>query len=254
MGKLSDWTAGFRAAWELLIDLPLPGGGIRSSGRSPAPVEILVWFPLLGAAAGAVVALIEAAGSGIFNHTAGMMAAVAVGLLFCELKDSGRGSLLLASFIAALGAGAGRRGALEEMESTREALNDPLAALICLVQFLFKAALLGALAIHGVLWWMAAVFAGEFLFQGVLLLRTRPEAPEYRSARTALWTAGIVVGGIMLPAFPAAVAVTAALLYIGSGECGKLISGMDKGRSADGITLTGTVAEIVFMLIGLLLL
>ena len=253
-----DCLCGFAAAWEMLVDVPLPAklrGLCR--GRKPSGLELAAGFVLVGLLAGIVLALAgrilslswinRYAASGIFA-----LAAVAV----CEVKDSLRGSKLLVSALCGLFAGRDWRTSLACASADDGSFDRTcgcIAALTILGAELFSFALLFG---GGASLWSVAVLTGGFTSQMFFAALPGPDGSPYLVLRPAdrrkMWILPALVTLGMILRFPVA---GIASPVIAGGLCAFIrrdftLTGTP--MTPDVITLCGKLAELVLLLCGLL--
>ena len=253
-----DCLCGFAAAWEMLVDVPLPAklrGLCR--GRKPSGLELAAGFVLVGLLAGIVLALAgrilslswinRYAASGIFA-----LAAVAV----CDGKDSFRGLKLLVSALSGLFAGRNWHDSLACASADDGSFDKTcgcIAALAILAVELFSFALLFR---GGACLWSVAVLTGGCSSQMFFALLPGADGSPFLTLspddRRKMWILPALAALWMIFRFPVA---GIASCVIAGGLCAMIrrdfvLTGTP--MTPDVITLGGKLAEIVLLLCGLL--
>ncbi len=244
----------FAATWEMTMDPSLPGM-LRPRGRRFAPRAYC--FPLLGALLGGVVALCGAIVSAAFNPVAGAFIFALLGTAFWELKDSGRESALLFSFLARRFRGDDSGEALAKMSSSWNIFQTPPASMLLMAMELLRFSLLFSLSFYGAALWLWVIVTGVFTVQGYLALCPQrggnpPLVVGNIDDRNRMWIAFAVAVLLVLWNFPmgALVAVLAVVLaarwlaHAADEELG--------GVTPDFVTLAGGVAGYLLLLVGIL--
>ncbi len=257
MIKPHVWFRGALAAWGMVIDFPLPGALRKYTVRAVPGNWVLAGFPLVGAAAGAVIALAAWLFSGVLNPVAGSLFFALAGLLFLDLKDFGRGIGLLTSFFELKARGIPVVEALPELDPDVSRIGQPSAVVLLAVLEILKLALLFLLSFYGAKLWLAAVLAGSFSLQGLLAalpvrLSGRPllVLPGKNGRREFLATA-LALAVVWFVFFPLATLAAVLILYWLSGALGRAFDRIYGGVTADFITLSGVLAELLLLLIGI---
>ena len=262
MAAIEKLYRGVLAAWEMLIDAPPPEMlrnvvAERSKRAVPVPFR-LAGFPLLGVVFGLLLALAGSFLIRVFHPAGGALAFAVVALLLLEWKDGGRSLGLSASALTQRWRGVPWDETLERMNPDLNALTSPLSAAILTLLEIVKAAMLFLICFGHANSWLVIVLAGGFAVQGALaglpeLGSGHPllEIPERCRRRALGWT----VGGICVVwmfFFPFG-ALIAGLAIWG------MIVGFSRyfdrnfgGISAEMITLAGSAAEFLLLLIGVL--
>lgn len=250
------WLRSFAAAWELLLDFPLPSFGKRR--REPAPFAVLCFFPVIGALAGVLVALLGAFAAGISNRIAGALLFGALALAFSELKDSGRGTSMLCTWLLARLRGQSLVAVLPHLQASRDVYADPTAQMVLLMVLAVRFLLFFLLGFWGARFWFAGVLIASFALQGDLatcggrdgaapLLAVTPKERRYH------WIlAAVLLAALMLPGFPLAAVATGAGTWILAGAYARMMERECGGMEPDAITMAGTLTEWLALVIGIL--
>lgn len=255
---LKTLFGGTVAAWEMLIDLPVPSF-CRRLFYSPciSPSALAAGFTVVGFLIGLFIALI----GGILNiswlnrYVAAALFAVAA-VIISEILDSGRGLRLLISGVSLRLGGAGwidsvlrardRDGSFEKSTGSVAAMTVILAEIVCF----------GMLAYYRSALWCVAVFTGTFVIQMLFatLDRGYGEVPyiniEPEKMRD-IWKLPAVIGVLTVLIFPAA-GIVASAIVAGLGQMihkNFVLTGTPV--TADVITLCGKITQLVLLLCGL---
>ena len=258
-----SWFRPFEVAWEMLLDFPrLPPLPKRKRRRAVSDAASLFWFPVIGALAGAVPALLGLFASGISNRIAGALVFGALSLAFLEMKDSGRGSSMLSALLLARLRGQNFSAVFPHLHANRDIYADPTAQMILLLLLAARFLLLFLLGFCRAPLWFAAVMIASFTLQGDLA--TNPgvggEAPllavEPRD-RGILWVLAAVLMALlmallMLPLFPIAAVALCGATYILAGSISRKLLRDCGGVDPDAITLAGHLTEWIALFVGIL--
>ena len=171
------------AAWEKLIDFPLPGK-LQNLVPSEKSTEFeLASFPLLGWLAGAVISGCAVLVSWIFNTYVGAFIFALLAWLFMTLRDSGRGDGAVTVLVASR---------LPE-DSIPWRIVVPVAAEI------LKFALLMMIFCRGNAMILAVILGGAFAMEAILAADAEFDPPlldNSSEAKNKLWIMLGVLGGI----------------------------------------------------------
>ncbi len=248
------------AAWELLIDLPLPQGlaEYRKNGYA-WPQMTLLAMPVIGLITALLLELFGAACGAVFGHTgASLLFALAV-TIFLELKDSGRGTGLTVLMVSALANKVKPFAVLPQLRAPHlNTLSGALPVLSLVVIELFKLGTLFMLFHNGAMIYLTTVLVLVFTAEGFLMT-----LPDLDSGKPFLavpdkelmpvWFVAIFIVLFVALRFPAAVllGIGAAFLFalVLRNCCDKLYG----GATAEIVTLAGSITELLLLFIGLLL-
>ena len=261
MAAIEKLYRGMLAAWEMLIDAPPPevlrGVAERSKGGVSAAFR-LAGFPLLGLMFGVLLGLAGSFLVRVFHPAGGALAFAVVALLLLEWKDGGRSLGLTTSVLTLRRRGLAWDEALERMNPDLNALTSPLSAAVLTLLEIVKAAMLFLVCFGHANAWLVIVLAGGFAVQGALAGLPeegsgRPflEISEGSRNRVLGWVVGVICV-VWMCFFPFG-ALMAGLAIWG------MIVGFSRyfdrnfgGVSAEMITLAGSAAEFLLLLIGIL--
>ena len=238
-------------AWRILTDLPLPQALCRDGSRPAAGMPVLVWFPLLGALCGAVIATAGWLFTAVSNRYAGAALFAAAGLLFMLFKDSGRALTLLVSWLINLLEGRPFAEALDAASSERKVFEHhfgvPLAALLACG----AALMLFMIGLHGGKGILIPLFAGAFATQGEFAAALDPAAggiadPE-RIGRRIMWIVTVIAALAALPFFPTATAFGALAVCLINLTLKEYMLRKLPKLCADTVTWTGGATETLLL-------
>ena len=260
MKKISvPWLDGTVAAWDMLIDIQVPGF-IRKLCRKKnvSTLELAQGFVIIGILTGVVLAIFSAllSVSWINRYVAAGLFAVTASVV-CEIKDSGRGLRLLISAISRKLSGNGWIDSVLDASNRDGSFEKSSGSISALLISFTQIACFGLLSYYRAAWWSVAVFTGAFTIQMLFatLPRTLGEEPYLKiapSQRLKMWLLPALTGLVMIFFFPAAGIVAAALV----GGLGQIIhkNFLLTGTpvSADVITLSGKLTEIILLLCGII--
>ena len=247
------------AAWEMLVDYPVPGF-IRKccANRNVTHLELAVGFVAVGILFGVFLALVSGllSVSWINRYVAAGIFAVAAAAV-CETKDSGRGMRLLISAVSRKLSGDGWIDSVLDASSRDGSFEKSSGSISALLISFLETGCFALLAYYRAAWWCVAVFAGAFTIQMLLatLPRTFGDDPYLKIAPAQwmkMWILPAVTGLVMIFFFPAAGIVAAVLI----GGLGQMIHKnfllTETPVTADVITLSGKITEIVLLLCGII--
>ena len=244
-------------AWEMLMDIAIPESVRRlCANKSVSYLEIAVGCVICGILCGLTLSLL----SGLLNlswlnpYVAGGLFAV-LAAAFCEYKDSGRGLKLLVSAISRRCSGDGWVDSVLEASSADHALEKTTGGLAALLILLLELCCFGLLAYYGASLWCVVVFAGAFTIQ--MLFATLPRGMGYEpfvkvssERRLKIWILPVLAAVFSFFFFPAATLVAAALIGVLGQMIHKDFLITDTPVTADIITLSGKITEIILLLCG----
>ncbi len=258
MAAIEKWICGLFAAWEMVIDFPLPAQ-LREKVKTAnvPPVAVLTGFPLAGLLLGLALALAGRFCTAAFAPAAGAVLFAVAALLISECKESGRSLGLTVSFLMLRLRGASGEEALRRMNPDLNALTSPVAAAAVSLLLIFKAAMFYLLCIKFASSWMAVLFAGAFAVQGAL---TR--VPELSGGQPMLAVSEVrfrifigvcvAVGLIWMTVFPFATLAAGVAVWLLATRFRFCFEERFGGVSAEMITFAGASAELLLLLTGVL--
>ena len=257
MNKFEKYLRGAVNAWDFLIDVPLPEPVRTRFGKKVDASTILAGFPLVGAVAGVVLALVALFCTAVFRPVAGCTIFAILAVAFLDLKDSGRGVALLTGWFLMRRNGISFPEALPQLKGDWDRLNHPLASVFVSLLELGKAALLFSLAFYGGKFWIYMILVGAFTVQGLLAMEPErgsgvpllPVPPENR--RYAWWAFGILSFFAFLY-FPFGVVAAVCVVYFTATGLAGYFERNFGGVSSDFITLAGALTELLLLLVGVL--
>ncbi len=256
--KKANFLTSFSSAWEMLLDIPLPGALAGKQGDTD-PQWTLLAMPVLGLAAALVLQLCGAAFGAIFGPPGAALLFALTVTVFLEWKDSGRGTMLLVTAISAKSRRVPLTGVLPQLRAPHLAdLSGAVPVLALVVIELFKLGTLFALYRGGATIYLSALLPLAFATQGFLtsmpdLATGRPFLSIRAGVQSQVFIVAIFIALFVAIRFPAAVLAGAgAVLLLGYGMR-NLSERLYGGVSAEMITLTGALAELLLLLAGLLL-
>lgn len=256
MFDFKPWLRSFAAAWEMLLDFPLPPLG--KTRHAPAPIAVLCWFPVLGALAGGSIALFGVFAAGISNRIAGGLLFGALALAFFEFKDSGRGTSMLCTWLLARLRGQSFAAVLPHLRANRDIYADPTAQMVLVLLLTVRFLLFFALGCCGGRFWLVGVLTASFALQGELAVCGGAEsappllAVSEEQRRHYRIFAALLLAVLMLPGFPLAVIATGAAAWIFAGSYARMMERECGGMEPDAITMAGTLTEWLALVIGIL--
>jgi|GEM_PF-1554893 len=259
MIQVKDFVADFIAAWNMLVDRPLPriagplGAGKATSGG------VLICFPLIGLVLGALTAWIASLAQACLSRFAGAFVfALLAGALFW-FKDSGRGLAMLISYAAGRFSGMESSRALDEASPRMESsLGSPVVMMFSAVGIMAMLGMLFALFYRGAGAWFPAILAADAFVQARLCLlptrRTGQPLLRTRGSREIgfLAAAGIVSALLMLVIF-SRIAALGAMVIIWVWFWRELPESEEfkRGITPDWISLWGFWAAVLMLVCGM---
>ncbi len=247
------FLAGFFAAWETVVDLPLS----RSSLSARPPRWAAACFPLLGVVFGGAVLIAGDLCGFFFNPVAGAVIFALAGTVLWELRDSGRGSRLLATCLGECFRGTAWQEALENASSSPDGITIQPAAPIYWIGLAARFLILFALGRSGAGSWLIVIWICGFSLQGMLALESagpekQPIFPGGEQGHRALLGMLILSGVCFFLQFPTGTLAAGALYYFACRKGRDLLAG-DPDAVNDRIALISAGAEQFWLLLGLLL-
>ena len=230
-------------AWEMLSDLRLPVAVSGVVGGRALP-----FFPLWGALAGALCALIGILAALLTNRIAGAVVFAVVGSVFLLAKDSLRGVNALRSFALGRWYRGGFSEALKVVScgGSEEQTETLVGAALALIEF----TLLLLMGLYWSAWYLPFVFAGGFTVQGALAAEFGIVADPERVNVKTMWIVFGVIGVISFIFFPLATVIGAVAVYALAVPAVKFLRANADAPGADIVTLWGALAELALLLSG----
>ena len=260
MNQVKKTIAAFIAAWDMLVDHPLPKiSGPLGKKSKVSPGLVLLFFPVTGLVIGLLPLLAGGFAHLIFNRFAGAFVFAFLGAVIFWYKDSGRSISMLISYAAARISGLSAADALENADSSLgNVLKNPVILMFAVVGQVLVLAMLFALYWGGAGLWLPAVFAADTFVQGRLCLEPdrnsgrafiRTAEPEGRSF---LAGAGLVIALAALLVFPR-IAALGAFVVIWVWFWRELPESADfkQGIAPDWISLWGFWAAVLMLVCGM---
>lgn len=253
--KLGEYMKYFNAAWELLIDLPLPkflkkGGVAKKYG-----IEVQYAFPLVGLGLGCLITIVGVFLTGMKPVVAAMMFAVPMAILMI-IKDSGRSLGALVSFVELKTEKVSTVAALYNMRNEVRDVQSMPAVISIVIIMLFYLLAFFLVSLYNFYYWMIIVMVFSFTVQAALaelpLFRDKtPIIVTSRRGHNHLWPiAGFIALFILFQA-PYATLITAALAFFGTKLFSQFVMKNLGGISTGIIGLAGFIFEIVALLLGI---
>lgn len=256
--KLKEYTKYFSAAWELLIDLPLPkflkdGGVAKKYG-----IEVQYAFPLIGLVFGCLVIVAGILLSGVKPVAAAIIFAVPMAILMI-IKDSGRSLGALVSFVELKTEKVSTVAALYNMRSEVRDVQSMPAVISIVIIMLFYLLAFFLVSLYNFYYWMIMVLVFSFTIQAALAALPlyhdkTPIIATPKRGRNHLWSiAGFIALFILFQA-PYATLITAALAFFATKLFSRFVMKNLGGISTKIIGLAGLIFEIVALLLGIVFL
>lgn len=261
--KKNNFLSSLLSAWDLLLDIPIPRGLAQGAGyQSGAPVMpqwTLLAMPVLGLLAALLLELGGAAYGAIFGSPGAALLFALTTTVFLEWKDSGRGTVLLVTAISAKSQKVPLTGLLPQLRAPQLAdLTGAVPVLALVLIELFKLGSLFALYHGHATIFLSAMLPLAFAVQGFLgtmpdLATGRPFLSIRAGAESQIFIVAIFIALFVAIRFPAAVLAGAGAILLLSYGMRSLSDKLYGGISAEMITLTGAVAELLLLAAGVLL-
>ena len=253
-----NFIADFVAAWNMLVDRPLPKiAGPLGAGKA-APGGVLICFPLTGLVLGFLTTGIASLAQTCLSRFAGAFVFMLLAGALLLFKDSGRGLSMLVSYASLRLAGMESFRALGSASPRMEdSLRSPVVMMFSAVGIAATLGMLFALFYRGAgLWFPAVLTADAFVQARFCLLSDRTGRPFLRSAgpRESLYlaVAGIAAAVLMLVIFPR-IAALGAIIIIWVWFWRELPESGDfkQGIAPDWISLWGFWAAMLMLVCGM---
>ncbi len=258
MVKPEKLYRGMLAAWEMLIDFPLPAEIRAPLRRGCDPVSRAAGFPLVGVTVGLALVSVAWFCSVVFNEVAGSVVFAVLATAFLDLKDSGRGLGLQTSLFLLRGRRVPLTEALPALNSADlNAVGSPAAAVFLALLEVLKILFLFMLSFFHAKLWIVTVLVGAFTVQGVLAMQPdvttqQPFIPLPPESRVRIWRPFAVIFVLMMLVFPIGMIVAGAAVYFIATGLSRWFDRTFGGVSAAWITLVGAVTELGLLALGIL--
>lgn len=210
MNQIKIAAAAVIAAWGILVDCRLPQWLTAPFKSMRIPSElVLAAFPVTGVIIALVPLFIAGVVSLLFNNVAGALIFALAGGAVLLFKDSGRGAVLLLSYIGQRVSGSSAAEALENCDSSpANLLRNPVYMFYAVISAMIVFCMLFVLFFYGAGIWFAGAMAADALVQGRLCLKRNRATgvpfilvPEKRG-NFFLAAVSVVIGVILLAIFP----------------------------------------------------
>ena len=246
------------ASWWLLMDLPRQPGG-RADTRNAPRVKgqrVLGWFPLLATLNGLILALSGVLVEALSNRYVGAAAFALVTLVYLAVRHSGRGWVMLVSWVLNLRDGYGVLEALSAARSERSELDREWGGTVTAILAIVLLLVLFLTGLFGAPYFIAAVLVCSAVVRGQLLLIVPPEdggvSDQRWIGRLIMWLAAASILTAWFFFFPvgtvmAAVATLLAMCWIGGGRRRAIAV-----FGSDMALWTNAAAEVLMLVFGML--
>jgi hypothetical protein len=249
----------FHTAWQTVLDFPPLPNLTESCTLVSKASGVVVYFPIIGVIAALMIVLPVVFIASVSNEIAGAIIYATCATILWELKDSGRGSIMITSFFVALFRKTPFVNSVISMRSDRSILEQPSAEIIYLLTFICRWAGLFILSFYGAKFWLVVILTASFTVQGDLASRSAdggsaaPLLAVQPDERRNMWlVAGVIALFVFLPFFTIASIASAAAAYIISSEYSRVMARSNSGMTAEGVTAAGAFTEYITLFIGIL--
>jgi cobalamin synthase len=252
----------FAAAWEMLIDFPLPLS-IKNAGKdfeenvfSPL---IQMCFPIVGVAAGLILFFFGGILSMLSMKISGAIIFAVTLTLLTEFKDSFRSLGALVSLFDQMLAKKPLEYAMINLDNDVRNAAGPLSSLVLVLAVLLKLFVFGLMFYYGFYYWIILVLVLSFTIQGHLaaapVLNTGlPLVEVNHETRLYIWgVAGFFVLFILFKA-PAASLIAFAAAFVFANVVRRFCEIKFNGVTIDIISLASYIFELFALLLGVLFL
>ena len=240
--------AALAAAWNLLIDIPLPESlRVRADDMDEDSSELTARaFPVVGLILGFILFVAGWLLSGLFQLSVGAALFGALAVLLSESSDSGRGFCLAVSYVENLSDGMGLSGSFQSLESDWRNFSDFVSAVAGVVLLEVKFFCFRELFLSGAsAWVMGYLSSCRSLYSGESFLAVTG------SARHHVWLVAVFIM-LFYIAHPAPVLLSLLIAVLGSIFFGRWCEDRFHGLDASIITLFGFWVELAVLLLGVL--
>ena len=206
---------GMAASWLMMMDLPRPEGRASHSrpGARVAGRRILGWFPILAAVNGLLLAFAGLLVGVLSNRFAGAAAFAVLTFAYMVARHSGRGWVVLMSWLLNLRDGCGFSGALSLASADRSELDRDWAGVVLTVLAILTLLILFLIGLFGSRCFVTLVLVGSAAVQGELMTALPPEEggiPDPRRfGRLVMWILTALSGVVWALFYPVATALCA---------------------------------------------
>lgn len=245
------------AAWEMLIDFPVPKELKKSFGAKIPDGVKLIGFPLVGMLCGGVLALAGQFCATVFNPIAGGVIFSLLTLVFWDLKDSGRSLGVLGSFAALKFSKISGENVWNNLNNNFMEIKNPASLLVVVFLEIFKFAVFFLLYRYSGKLWLVMVLAGGFSVQGYLTgLRDIAGSPILAFSPVEakrMWVTLAVISLFMMLFFGFST-FFAFLLALAAGLLlSRYYEATLSGVNIDVITFAGAVTELLLLFFSLMM-
>ncbi len=250
--------AALAAAWNLLIDIPLPKSlRVRADDMDEDGPELTALaFPVVGLLSGLVLFIVGWLLSELFQRSVGAALFGVIAVLLSESRHSGRGFSLAVSYADNLSEGMGLAGSLQSLESDWRRLSGFAATLAGVLLLGVKIFCFRELFLAGAWYWVMGRFVLGAASQGYLsscrsLYSGESFLAVTGSARHHIWLVAVFIM-LFYISNPAAVLLSLLVAVLGSVLFGRWCEDRFHGLDAMTITLFGFWVELAVLLLGVL--
>lgn len=250
--------AALAAAWNLLIDIPLPESlRVRADDMDEDSSELTALaFPVVGLILGFILFVAGWLLSGLFQLSVGAALFGVLAVLLSESSDSGRGFGLAVSYVENLSDGMGLSGSFQSLESDWRRFSGFVSTVAGVVLLGVKFFCFRELFLSGASAWVMGVFVLGFASQGYLsscrsLYSGESFLAVTGSARHHVWLVAVFIM-LFYIAHPAPVLLSLLIAVLGSIFFGRWCEDRFHGLDASIITLFGFWVELAVLLLGVL--
>ena len=259
MIQVKNCIADFTAAWNMLVDRPLPRiAGPLGKGRATSG-GVLICFPLIGLVLGFLTVWIASLLQMCLSPFAGAFVFTLLAGALLWIKDSGRGLAMFISYAARRLSGMESSQALETASPRMEiSLGSPVVMMFSAVGIVAMLGMLFALFYRGAGSWFPAILTADAFVQARLCLLPgrRTGQPLLRTHGTreicTLAVAGIASALLMLLIFPRIAALGAVvIIWVWFWRELPESEGFRRGIAPDWISLWGFWAAVLMLVCGM---
>lgn len=250
--------AALAAAWNLLIDIPLPKSlRVRADDMDEDSSELTALaFPVVGLILGFILFVAGWLLSGLFQLSVGAALFGGLAVLLSESSDSGRGFCLAVSYVENLSDGMGLSGSFQSLESDWRSFSDFVSTVAGVVLLEVKFFCFRELFLAGAWSWVMGIFVLGAASQGYLsscrsLYSGESFLAVTGSARHHIWLVAVFIM-LFYISNPAAVLLSLLVAVLGSVLFGRWCEDRFHGLDAMTITLFGFWVELAVLLLGVL--
>ena len=248
---------GFGAAWDLLIDIPLPQALRPESGRRPQadPLLTAAAFPLIGFVTGLLLLTVGKLFLAVLPLRAAAVAFMLLTAAWMECKDHGRGLGLLVNFLSSRFRGEPADRALRQLSADLDGSRGAIPSAVLSVLVIFKLATYYLIFVNHLGAMLPAALILGFTMQGELAALAEPgslpAAIDDAGLKAMRLTAGFCLLFTLLFAPLAVLSATAAAVLLATGIRFRLLRSGDEVNDRV-ITLAGVMVETLVLFAALL--